>query len=75
MENERVIALGLARRVPRLGYTVAALATSAHETVTQVDACLSDLMFMDIRLPKPIEEQTLRETMARVLSPLPPTLR
>jgi CheY-like chemotaxis protein len=120
VEDERVIALGLARRVPRLGYTVAALATSAHETVTQVDACRPNLMFMNISLPGPmngldaaaqigaqrpipvvylmghaetnplegvrpsgpflylhklIDEQTLRETMARVASPLPPTLR
>ena len=51
VEAERIIALDLARRVPRLGYTVAASATSAHEAVTQVDACRPDLMFMDIRFP------------------------
>jgi CheY-like chemotaxis protein len=50
VEDERLIALDLQRRLHRLGYGVTGLATSGTEAITQALARRPDLVLMDIRL-------------------------
>jgi len=50
VEDERLIAIDLQRRLTRLGYTVVALAASGMEAVQKVLALHPDVVLMDIRL-------------------------
>jgi CheY-like chemotaxis protein len=51
VEDERIIAAELARRVTRLGYSVMAIVGSGAEAVARVHALCPDLVLMDIGLP------------------------
>ena len=50
VEDERLIATDLQRRLTRLGYTVVALAASGMEAVQKVLTLHPDVVLMDIRL-------------------------
>jgi CheY-like chemotaxis protein len=50
VEDERLIAVDLQRRLTRLGYTVVALAASGAEAVQKALALHPDVVLMDIRL-------------------------
>jgi CheY-like chemotaxis protein len=50
VEDERLIAIDLQRRLTRLGYTVVALAASGAEAIQQALVLHPDLVLMDIRL-------------------------
>jgi len=50
VEDERLIAIDLQRRLTRLGYTVVALAASGMEAVQKALALCPDVVLMDIRL-------------------------
>jgi CheY-like chemotaxis protein len=50
VEDERLIAIDLQRRLTRLGYTVVALAASGMEAIQQALALQPDVVLMDIRL-------------------------
>ncbi len=50
VEDERLIATDLQRRLTRLGYTVVALAASGAEAIQQALALHPDVVLMDIRL-------------------------
>ena len=50
VEDERLIAVDLQRRLTRLGYAVVALAASGMEAVQKVLALHPDVVLMDIRL-------------------------
>jgi CheY-like chemotaxis protein len=50
VEDERLIAFDLQRRLTRLGYTVVALAASGVEAIQQALALHPDVVLMDIRL-------------------------
>jgi CheY-like chemotaxis protein len=50
VEDERLIAIDLQRRLTRLGYTVVALAASGIEAVQKVLTLHPDVVLMDIRL-------------------------
>jgi len=50
VEDERLIAIDLQRRLTRLGYTVVALAASGAEAIQQALALHPDVVLMDIRL-------------------------
>jgi CheY-like chemotaxis protein len=51
VEDERIIAAELRRRVTRLGYTVVAMAGSGTEAIEKARALSPDLVLMDIGLP------------------------
>jgi CheY-like chemotaxis protein len=51
VENERIIARDLAKRLTKLGYTVVAIAGSGREAVQQAGDLRPDLVLMDIGLP------------------------
>jgi CheY-like chemotaxis protein len=51
VEDERIIALDLRRRLTRLGYAVVAMASSAAEAIAQAQVHGPDLVLMDIGLP------------------------
>ena len=51
VEDEKIIALDLQRRLERLGYTVAGLAVDADQAMEFVEQELPDLILMDIMLP------------------------
>ncbi|HSF32777.1 MAG TPA: response regulator [Candidatus Tectomicrobia bacterium] len=51
VEDERIIAMELKRRITRLGYTVVAIASSGAEAVERARAFCPDLALMDIGLP------------------------
>lgn len=51
VEDERIIAAELARRISRLGYAVVAVAGSGPEAIEQARGCCPDLILMDIGLP------------------------
>ena len=55
VEDERVVALDLARRLRRLGYTIAGLATSGIDAITQVLTHHPDLVLMDLQLPGTVD--------------------
>jgi len=55
VENERVVALDLARRLRQLGYTIAGLATSGTEAITQALTHHPDLVLMDLRVPGAVD--------------------
>jgi CheY-like chemotaxis protein len=55
VEDERVVALDLARRLRRLGYTIAGLATSGTEAITQALTHHPDLVLMDLHLPGTVD--------------------
>jgi CheY-like chemotaxis protein len=50
VEDERLIAIDLQRRLTRLGYAVVALAASGMEAIQKALALHPDLVLMDIRL-------------------------
>jgi CheY-like chemotaxis protein len=50
VEDERLIAVDLQRRLTRLGHTVVALAASGVEAIQQALALHPDVVLMDIRL-------------------------
>ena len=50
VEDERLIAIDLQRRLTRLGYTVVALAASGAEAIQEALALHPDVVLMDIRL-------------------------
>ena len=51
VEDECIIALDLARRLTKLGYTVLAVARSGREAVQQAGQLHPDLVLMDVGLP------------------------
>jgi CheY-like chemotaxis protein len=51
VEDERIIAAELTRRITRLGYTVVATAGSGVEAIERAQASCPDLVLMDIGLP------------------------
>ncbi len=51
VEDERIIAMELKRRITRLGYTVVAIASSGADAVEHARALCPDLALMDIGLP------------------------
>jgi two-component system, response regulator PdtaR len=51
VEDERIIAVELKRRITRLGYAVVAIASSGAEAVERAQALCPDLVLMDIGLP------------------------
>jgi CheY-like chemotaxis protein len=51
VEDERIIAAELTRRITRLGYTVVAIAGSGAAAIEQARRCCPDLILMDIGLP------------------------
>jgi CheY-like chemotaxis protein len=51
VEDERIIALDLQRRLRRLGYTVAGVAGTGADAIARALALRPDLVLMDIRLP------------------------
>ena len=55
VEDERVVALDLARRLHQLGYTIAGLATSGTDAITQALTHHPDLVLMDVRLPSAVD--------------------
>jgi CheY-like chemotaxis protein len=55
VEDERVVALDLARRLRQLGYTIAGLATSGTDAITQALTHHPDLVLMDLRLPGAVD--------------------
>jgi two-component system, cell cycle sensor histidine kinase and response regulator CckA len=55
VEDERVVALDLARRLRQLGYTIAGLATSGTDGITQALMHHPDLVLMDLRLPGAVD--------------------
>jgi CheY-like chemotaxis protein len=50
VEDERLIAIDLQRRLMRLGYTVVALAASGMEAIQKALTLRPDVVLMDIRL-------------------------
>jgi CheY-like chemotaxis protein len=54
-EDERVVAQDLARRLRHLGYSIAGLATSGMDAITQALAHHPDLVLMDLRLPGTVD--------------------
>ncbi|MFW6313759.1 MAG: response regulator, partial [Spirochaetota bacterium] len=50
VEDERIIALDLRRRLERFGYTVVGMATEANEAIELAGRELPDLVLMDIFL-------------------------
>lgn len=50
VEDEGIVALDLANRLRRLGYTVLAVAASGEEAVQKTAQACPDLVLMDIRL-------------------------
>jgi CheY-like chemotaxis protein len=55
VEDERVVALDLARRLRQLGYTIAGLASSGTEAITPALTHHPDLVLMDLRLPGEVD--------------------
>src|SRR5262245_54802637 len=55
VEDERAVALDLAHRLRQLGYTIAGLATSGIDAITQALAHHPDLVLMDLRLPGSVD--------------------
>jgi two-component system, response regulator PdtaR len=55
VEDERVVAQDLARRLCKLGYIIAGLATSGTDAITQALAYHPDLVLMDLRLPGAVD--------------------
>lgn len=55
VEDERLVALDLARRLRQMGYTVAGLATSGIDAITQALTHHPDLVLMDLRLPGAVD--------------------
>ena len=50
VEDERLIALDLQRRLTRLGYTVIGIMASGPQAIAAADQLQPDLVLMDIRL-------------------------
>lgn len=55
VEDERLIAKDLERRLKRLGYTVVALVATGHEAIQQALQHRPDVVLMDIRLQGTID--------------------
>jgi CheY-like chemotaxis protein len=50
VEDERIVAIDLQRRLVRMGYRVVAIAASGPEAIDKAQALRPDLILMDIRL-------------------------
>jgi CheY-like chemotaxis protein len=50
VEDERLVAMDLQRRLTRLGYTVVSLAASGREAIQKALALHPDVVLMDVRL-------------------------
>ncbi len=50
VEDERIVAIDLQRRLTRMGYMVVAIAASGPEAIEKAQALDPDLILMDIRL-------------------------
>lgn len=48
VEDERIIAMDLAKRLNDMGYKVDGVASSSSEAITQITDCMPDLILMDI---------------------------
>jgi CheY-like chemotaxis protein len=71
VEDERVIALNLRRRVTRLGYTVVARAATGPEAISQALEHRPDLVLMDIHLQGDIDGVEAAQCIqAQVLIPV-----
>jgi CheY-like chemotaxis protein len=55
VEDERIVAQDLARRLRHLGYSIAGLATSGIDAITQALTHHPDLVLMDLRLPGTVD--------------------
>jgi len=55
VEDERIVARDLQRRLQRLGYTVCAIAASGPEAMAYAAQTKPDLILMDIVLPGPMD--------------------
>jgi CheY-like chemotaxis protein len=55
VEDERVVALDLARRLRQLGHTIAGLATFGTDAIMQALEHRPDLVLMDLRLPGAVD--------------------
>jgi CheY-like chemotaxis protein len=55
VDDERVVALDLARQLRQLGYTIVGLATSGTEAIMQALTHHPDLVLMDLRLPGAVD--------------------
>src|SRR5215472_7316079 len=55
VEDERIVARDIARRLHRLGYTVCASAASGPEAIAHAAQTQPDLILMDIFLPGPMD--------------------
>ena len=55
VEDERIVALDLARRLRQLGHTIAGFATSGIDAITQALTHHPDLVLMDLRLPGAVD--------------------
>lgn len=71
VENERLVAQGLSRRLSALGHTIVGLATSGEEAMTQADALQPDVVLMDIGLRGAMDGiATARRIRARAPIPI-----
>ena len=74
VEDERIIAAELTRRITRLGYTVVATAGSGVEAIERAQASAPDLVLMDIGLPgemNGLEAGARIWEMQKIPNPLP----
>jgi two-component system, cell cycle sensor histidine kinase and response regulator CckA len=55
VEDERIIALDLQRRLRRLGYAVVGVATTGADAIACALVLHPDLVLMDIQLPGPLD--------------------
>ena len=55
VDDESVVALDISERVKRLGYDVAAIASSGEEAIERTAETRPDLVLMDIRMPGDID--------------------
>jgi two-component system, cell cycle sensor histidine kinase and response regulator CckA len=71
VEDERLIAIDLQRRLTRLGYTVVALAASGMEAIQKALTLRPDVVLMDIRLQGPMDGvEAAREIRASLRVPV-----
>jgi CheY-like chemotaxis protein len=71
VEDERLIAIDLQRRLTRLGYAVVALAASGVEAIQKALTLRPDVMLMDIRLQGPMDGvEAARQIRASVRVPV-----
>ena len=51
VEDERILAIGMKRKLESAGYTVTGIASSGEEAIANTKETSPDLVLMDIRLP------------------------